>query len=162
MSAEPNPPSPPPPPGPPPGGPPRSAQSIDFAAVPRSVWVSLGGAVVLLISVFMNWYSIDLGPLGSVGIKATDATDLAWLVFLCAAAAIAVWAIELFVPTVELPAPAWQIAGAAGALAALIVVVRMIDQPGGELVSLSFGIFLALIAAVAVVAGAYLNMQERR
>ena len=65
-------------------------------------------------------------------------------------------------PTVELPAPAWQIAGAAGALAALIVVFRMIDQPGGELVSLSFGIFLALIAAVAVVAGAYLNMQERR
>src|ERR1051325_3581632 len=101
MSAEPNPPSPPPPPGPPPGGPPRSAQSIDFAAVPRSVWISLGGAVVLLISVFMNWYSIDLGPLGSVGIKATDATDLAWLVFLCAAAAMAGGGIDLSWPALR-------------------------------------------------------------
>ncbi len=55
----------PPPPTPPPAAEstaaaPQSASpaaSFDFAAVPRSVWISAGGALILLISVFFSWYT---------------------------------------------------------------------------------------------------------
>jgi hypothetical protein len=164
MSTEPTPPSPPPPSGPPPSGPSRGTTSVDFAAVPRNVWISLGGAVVLLISVFLDWYKVDipseLGG-GSVGIQGTDHNNLAWIVFLCAAVAIAAWVIEFYVTTVDLPAAAWQIAVGAGGLAVLIVLLRMVSKPASGL-SLSYGIFVALLSAVAVVVGAYLYGQERQ
>jgi hypothetical protein len=140
--------------------------TIDFAAVPRSVWISLGGAVVLLISVFFNWYTASAGGF-SVSASGWDTTDVAKLVFLLALIAGAAWVIELFVPTVDLPFPAWMIAGACGALAALLVLFRIVSKPhAGEIKAAgisygtSFGIWLALIAAIAVVVGAYLRMNE--
>jgi hypothetical protein len=155
---------PPPPPAaePPPSyqssAPPSAAPAVDLASIPRSVMISLGGSIVLLISVFFSWYSVD-------GFTASgwSATDVAKLVFLLALVAGAAWVIDLFVPTVQIPYPAWMIAGAAGGLAILLVLFRMASKPGGAFsgaLSLSWGIFLALIAAIAVVVGAYLRMNE--
>ena len=120
--------------------------------------ISLGGAIVLLISVFFSWYSV-------AGFTASgwSATDVAKLVFLLALVAGAAWVIDLFVPTVQIPYPAWMIAGAAGGLAILLVLFRMASKPGGPIsgaLSLAWGIYLALIAAIAVVVGAYLRMNE--
>jgi hypothetical protein len=62
--------------------------------------ISLGGSIVLLISVFFSWYSVD-------GFTASgwSATDVAKLVFLLALVAAAAWVIDLFVPTVQIPYP---------------------------------------------------------
>jgi hypothetical protein len=180
------PPATPPPPPPPAAEPPPSYQSspsptpaagpsamsnFDFASVSRSVWISLGGAVVLLVSVFFSWYSVSVKNFGSTGYSGWDATDVAKLVFLLALVAIAAWGVELFAPQIALPFPAWMIAGGAGALAILLVLFRILSKPGGSLnsgfakalgvsVGTSFGIYLALIAAIAVVVGAYLRMNE--
>jgi hypothetical protein len=154
-----------------------SGGGFDASNVPNSVWISLGGAVVLLISVFLNWYSVsaDLGgaaeALGvgsfSQDVSGTDATDLAWLVFLLAAVVIAAWCIELFADTITLPFPAFMIAGAAGALSALVILFRIFDKPGPDIpegvgidIGTSYGIWLALIASIVVMVGAYLRMQE--
>jgi hypothetical protein len=150
---------------------PSATSSFDFASVSRSVWISLGGAVVLMVSVFFSWYSVSVKNFGSTGVKGWDATDVAKLVFLLAVVAIAVWCIELFAPQVALPFPAWMIAGGAGGLAILLVLFRIVSKPGGSLnssfakalgvsVGTSFGIYLSLIAAIAVVVGAYLRMNE--
>jgi hypothetical protein len=158
-------------PSPSPSAGPASVTSFDFASVSRSVWISLGGAVVLMVSVFFSWYSVSVKNFGSTGIKGWDATDVAKLVFLLAVVAIAVWCIELFAPQVALPFPAWMIAGGAGGLAILLVLFRIVSKPGGSLnssfakalgvsVGTSFGIYLSLIAAIAVVVGAYLRMNE--
>jgi hypothetical protein len=172
---EPDPVPPPPPPAAEPSATaPRSsspAASFDFAAVPRSVWISAGGAFVLLISVFFSWYtlSVHAGPLSiSKSGSGWDTTDVAKLVALLALVALAVWAVELFAESVNLPWPAAMIAGACGVLAILLVLYRIVSKPGdlggplptGVSVGTAWGIYLSLIAAIAVVVGAYMHMNE--
>jgi hypothetical protein len=155
------------------------------ADIPRSVLISGIGAIVLFISVFLSWYSVNvslsganLGALGneSRSFNGWDSTDVAKLVALLALAAIVVWAVELFATQVALPIPAWMVAAGAGGLSVLLVLYRIVSKPtpggvtnfnfssGGAHLSVdigtSFGIYLALIAAVATVVGAYLRMQE--
>jgi hypothetical protein len=147
------------------------AASFDFAAVPRSVWVSVGGALVLLVSVFFSWYTVSVhaGPLSiSKSGSGWDTTDVAKLVALLALVALAVWAVELFADNVNLPWPAWMVSGACGALAILLVLYRIFSKPGelggslptGVSVGTAWGIYLSLIAAIAVVVGAYMHMNE--
>jgi hypothetical protein len=164
--------------GPPaPTGPSTPASTVDFSAVPRSVWISAGGALVLLISVFLNWYTFTASAkVGDVS-RSVSASGSGWdsgagakLVALLALVALAAWVIELFVPTVSLPFPGWMIAGGAGALALLVVLFKIVSKPGDNLsidvpgfhasVGTAYGIWIALLASIAVVVGAYLRMTE--
>jgi hypothetical protein len=154
-----------------------SASSMDFSAVSRSVWISAGGALVLLISVFLNWYtasaSIKIANVSqsySASGSGWDSGTTAKLVALLALIALAAWVIELFVPTVDLPFPAWMIAGGAGAISVLFVLFKVVSKPGGNIsvdapgihasVGTAYGIWIALLAAIAVVVGAYMRMTE--
>jgi hypothetical protein len=91
-----------------------TAASFDFAAVPRSVWISAGGALVLLLSVFFSWYtataSVSVPGGATVSRSASgsgwDSGDGAKLVFLLALVILVVWAIDLFADNVTLPFPA--------------------------------------------------------
>jgi hypothetical protein len=186
---DPGPPVPPvtPPPPPPAADPPPTYQSsaparqmnMDIAGVQRSVWISAGGAAVLLVSVFFSWYTATVSILGhseSASGSGWDSTDVAKLVFLLALVALAAWGVELFAPQVSLPFPAWMIAGGAGALAVLLVLFRIVSKPGSDAaatvnaiggaggahlsIGTAWGIYLALIAAIAIVVGAYMRMNE--
>jgi hypothetical protein len=121
--------------------------------------------------VFFSWYtaSVHEGPISaSASGSGWSTTDIAKLVALLALIAVAAWAVELFADNVNLPWPAWMIAGGCGALAILLVLYRIVSKPGdfsaaaavGVSISLAWGIFLSLIAAVAVVVGAYMHMNE--
>jgi hypothetical protein len=176
------PPEPPPPatestPAPPQSSAPSA--SFDFAAVPRSVWISAGGALVLLISVFFSWYtataSVTLPGGGSISRSASgsgwDSGDGAKLVFLLALVILAVWAVDLFADDVTLPFPASMVALALGAAALLVCVIKFFSKPGGPdltsfggtlhfSVSVAWGLYVAILAAIAVIVGAYLRMNE--
>ena len=181
-------PSPPPPPPPPPAAAestaaaPESsapAASFDFAAVPRSVWISAGGALVLLISVFFSWYtataSVSLPGGGSISRSVSgsgwDSGDGAKLVFLLALVILVAWAVDLFADSVTLPFPAAMVALVLGAAALLVCVIKFFSKPGGSdlttlggtlhiSVSVAWGLYLAILAAIAVIVGAYLHMNE--
>src|SRR5437764_11803939 len=168
------------------GTPARTAGAVDFSRVSRGMWVSAMGPIVLLISVFFDWYSGTVSSSGGPGgfngsasksVSGTSATDIAWIVFGLAVIALAAWVVELFVEGADLPYPAWLIAGACGGLSILLVLFRIVDKPGGLgtsaggsftsgsakvswSVSTSFGIWLALLAAIAVVVGAYMTLNE--
>jgi hypothetical protein len=78
--------------------------------------------------------------------------------------------IDLFVPNVELPFGVWLIAGGAGAISILFVLYKLVSKPGGNVsvdvpgvhasVGTAYGIWVALLAAIAVVVGAWLSMTE--
>ena len=184
--ADPAPPPPPPPPAEPtatqPAAPPQSsapASSFDFAAVPRSVWISAGGALVLLFSVFFSWYtataSVTVPGGGSISRSASgsgwDSGDGAKLVFLLALVILVVWAIDLFADTVNLPFPASLVALVLGAAALLVCVIKFFSKPGGPdlstfggslhfSVSVAWGLYVAILASIAVIVGAYMHMNE--
>ena len=163
---------------------PRSTPSI--SSLPRSTLISAIAAIVLLVSVFFNWYTATVSVSGgsalpnignisrSQSASGWDSTDVAKLVALLALVAIAAWVIEVYATNVNLPWPAWMIAAGAGALAALLVLFRIVSKPGGNIdssfsfgstslhvdVGTALGIWLSLIAAVVVCVGAYMAMRE--
>jgi hypothetical protein len=155
---------------------PRPA-GADLAAVPRSVWISLGGGVVLLLSVFFDWYTLTVSIAGRSGSKSEsgwDSDSTAKIIALLAIVIIAAWLVELFAQDVTLPFPAWMIAAAAGAVALLIVIYKIVSKPasdeigrfnalgfGHASVGTAWGIWLALASTVAVLIGAYMRMNER-
>jgi hypothetical protein len=127
--------------------------TFDWTTVSRATWIAAGGALVLLISCFMTWYS--LGP------ASVDGTHegLGKLVALLAFVALVVVAVELFASNVTLPLPSSLILIGIGGLSALLVLIKVLDKPYSGL-SLGFGIWLALIAAIVLAVGGYLKMQE--
>jgi hypothetical protein len=155
---------------------PRAA-GVDLAAVPRSVWISLGGGVVLLLSVFFSWYTLTVSIAGRSGSKSEsgwDSGSTAKIVALLAIVIIAAWLVELFAQDVTLPFPAWMIAAAAGAVSLLLVIYKIVSKPasdeigrfnalgfGHASVGTAWGIWLALASTVAVLIGAYMRMNER-
>lgn len=151
--------------------------SVDIAAVPRSVWISAGGGLVLLLSVFFNWYTLTVSIAGRSGSKSESGWDsgaTAKIIALLAIVIIAAWVIELYAENLTLPLPAAIIAGATGMAALLLVLFKFFSKPAsnevGQFNALGFGhasvgtdwgIWLALVSAAVVVVGAYLRMNEQ-
>jgi hypothetical protein len=136
-----------------------SGSSFDPAAVSRATWIAAGGSVILFISVFFSWYKVSFEGF-SASASGWDAVDTSKLVALLALLAFAALVLEMFVPSVTLPVPASLIIIACGALAFLLVLLKMIDQPGGGAVDLAWGIYVALIAAAVTTYGGYAKMTE--
>jgi hypothetical protein len=131
-------------------------------------------AVALFIFMFFPWYGIktEFEGLGDI----EGANGNAWevfsfidiLLFLVVVVTIGmVLARAAGAMPSNLPAPAGTIVAAAGALAVLLILFRLISAPDpditGDAVDLSrkIGIFLGLIAALGITFGGYTAMNER-
>jgi hypothetical protein len=129
-----------------------SQRSFDPASVPPSRWLAGGGALVLLISLFLDWF-------GSGGYSQTgwDALDGDKLIGVFAVVALLVTGLELFGAQISLPIePGLAVLGC-GALSLMIIVLRFIDLSDFKL-----GIYIAFAAAVALTAGGWLEQRELR
>jgi hypothetical protein len=150
---------PPPPPGAPtPAGYVRAANGGLWAAGERVTWVA---GLVLALSSFMDWYA------GSgVGVKLAvigwHSGVLGKLVFFVGLAVLALVALREF--GLELPptVPESLLVLALGALGTVFVVIRLISIPDAVLPAdgRGIGIWISLIAALAVVAGGLLRAAE--
>ena len=130
--------------------------------VKASDWVTGIGGLILFISVFLDWFKFSFGGIGMSGVggaSGVDATKLCYLIALVALLAIAV--VVLRVVEVDLdamPVPMSVVVMAAGGLSLVIVILRMVIHQ--DFLSLSYGIFISLIAAIAVVVGGVLMQRE--
>lgn len=149
---------------------------MDFSKLRTGELIAAVGGVVLLIAMFaVDWYEISgfggVAQFGDAvgvdtGIKAWDGQGflgtLANLVILAAAVA----AITLAILTATSRTPALPVAASAltaglGIGAVIMILGRMVFQPGpNEVVDLRFGILLALIGAAIVAIGGWRSMQE--
>ncbi len=134
-------------------------------------------AILLFIFMFFDWFGVEVsgvpgfsGDVAGAGGSAWDALDVIPL-FLMAAivVAIGVAVVRLTDADLEPPISLNAIVAALGALAALLILYRIIDQPGGDTagfegvevdVTLKVGIFLAFAAAVGIAYGGYSAMRE--
>jgi hypothetical protein len=126
--------------------------AFDIAAQPTGRLLAGAGAAVLLVSLFLRWFS-DEGFAQS----GWDAHDGDRLVALFAVVALAVVGLEVFGSQLALPVERADLLAACGVLSLLVVVLRLLDQS-----RFGPGIWLALVASAAVTAGGLLERGAAR
>jgi len=126
------------------------SRAFDPASVPTSRWLQGGGALVLLISLFLDWF-------GTAGYRQSgwDAFDGDKLVGLFALAALILVGLELFGAKISLPVDPSLVMLGCGGLSLMIIVLRFID-----LSSFEYGIYVAFLAAAALTAGGWLELRD--
>jgi hypothetical protein len=120
------------------------------------------GGVALLITMFLDWYSLSLGGFVSVGVNAWEAFSITDLILaLAALSGIAVAALTASRRSPALPVAAGVISTTLGAFATLLVLYRILNQPGpNEFVNVEFGAFLGLLSALAVAVGGFRAIRD--
>ena len=124
-----------------------------------------GGAVVFVIAYFLPWFSADAGPF-TVTASGGDLGALwATIPMLLAIAMTAVIVVRALKPEAGLPDWPWaQITLGVGGFAAAMVLLKLIigEDDGGGIIQISrgTGIFLALLAGIAMAAGGWLEFQS--
>jgi hypothetical protein len=123
------------------------ASRFDAASVPPARWLASGGALVLLVSLFLEWYSGN-----GYAQSGWDAFDGDKLVALFAVAALVAIALDVFEIDLDLPATTGRLLTLCGGLSLFVVVLRLID-----LSHRGNGLYLALLASAALLAGGVLE-----
>jgi hypothetical protein len=122
-------------------------------------WLAGLGGLVLIVSLFLAWYTVSGHNL--TGWQSFSVID----VLLCLAGLLGV---ALAVATAVRRTPAVPVAlgvltGPIGALATLLVLIRIVDPPGpNEFISLCAGAWIALAGALAMTAGAWWSLGDER
>jgi hypothetical protein len=118
---------------------------------------------VLFISLFLSWYGINIRFLGagvSANFNAWDAFSLiAIILFLVSVVAMGLAVMKALGQKVGLPVAPSVVTAALGALAAILILFRLLVHPADHL-GLRYGIFIGLLAALGVLVGGYQSMRE--
>jgi hypothetical protein len=142
---------------------------VDTSKLSVGDQIAAVSGIVLLIALFLPWYGVDVSVGGfsaSESANAWEALDFVdILLFLIALVAIGV---PVAKATGNMPddVPGPMVVLAAGGLAVLLVVFRLIDLPTPDVeasgidFSRKFGIFLGLIAAAGVTYGGWRANEE--
>lgn len=137
---------------------------MDLSKFKTSDWLKIGGGALMLIAYFLKWWKVEFFG-GSVGVSGSEyffTGTLPWLLLL----AIAVLTFLRAADIVKLPAsfPLPLVVLGASALSFLLVLIRFfsdgVDSEFDDGISRGIGLYLALLAVIAVVAGAVLGFKE--
>lgn len=137
---------------------------MDLNKLTASDKVIAGSGIVLFIAYFLPWFKVDNGLGDSVSFSGGDVgflfATLPMLLGLIAAGVVI--ASKLFdVKLPDLPIPWGQAFLGLGALAALLVLLKLlIGEDPSSIVDRAFGLFIAAIAALGLAAGGFLKFQE--
>ena len=136
------------------------------------------GLVVAFIAVFLPWYSVSYNCAGVTGFACGAfntswgaLSDWAgWLFFLAVLVGLAFFILRTFVPSVELPDLPQSdgvIFAIIGVFMAVMAILYLLTYGGGVAssgpgysVGPSFGLFIGLVAAIAVAVGGYLKRSD--
>jgi hypothetical protein len=116
------------------------------------------GGLGLLVALLLPWYSV--GEDNVTAWQAFSVTDIV----LSAAAVIgmSVAACVLLRISVSYPVAGSSVATGFGAVAAVLIVIRMINPPGNADIGLEIGAWLGLASALAITVGGYMGMQPMK
>jgi hypothetical protein len=141
---------------PPPAGhaTPKPQIKFDIASVGRTERLVGGGTLILFIALFLPWFSISFGPLGSASASGLTSHGYLYIVLILALAvmgllvaeALGVWSLP---PTS--PVSRDQALLIATGINFVLVLIAFLLKPGGDThsgVGWSFGAFVGLIAAI--------------
>ena len=137
---------------------------MDLEALTTGDKVLVGSGIVYLITMFLPWYGISgFGALNRSGWSYFFTGVIPLLLIMAAAAIVLITRFADNVTLPDLPLPLSQVLLIGAGVAAVLVLLRLLfgDDTGlGTDLDRKFGLFLALLAAAGVCAGAFLKMQE--
>jgi hypothetical protein len=125
-------------------------------------WLAAIAGVALLVALSLPWYSVT-GPVSRelTGWQAFAVIDI--LLALAALEAVALGVTTAVRRTPAVPVGLGVTTALSGALATLLVLVRVLDPPGSNAVlDVAAGAWIALVAAAGVTAGAWLSIADER
>lgn len=125
----------------------------------RALVAGCAGLALLAIT-FLPWFEFEQGGRAPDSATAWQSFGFIDLVLAAAVALSLITAGLFFARAQATSVAASSVTVAIGALGFLLVLYRLIDPPGGEDIGRELGAWLGLIATGAVVAGAYLGIQE--
>ena len=133
---------------------------MDFSKFKTSDWLLIGGGVAVLIGgLFLKWITVDFG-LGSVSTgTAFDfffTGTVPWLLVIASAIVTVLVVTEVLAKD---QAPWTMIVLAATALATLLLLIRVLFNPGIDGGGRGMGMYLTFIGAAVALAGAFMNFQ---
>ena len=134
-------------------GPAAQGFSFDPARLSQADRITGAATVVLLISLFLPWFTASAGSFGSGSASGMTAHSYLWAVFVLCVAIIVFLALGAGFAEmpVHLPAPRETILLVATVLNLLIVLLAFFVRPNGfgvVTISWTFGSFIALVAAI--------------
>jgi hypothetical protein len=135
---------------------------VELSRLRQSDLIAGLGGVALLITMFLDWYSLSLAGFVSVGVNAWQAFSITDLILaLAALSGIAVAVLTASRRSPALPVAAAVLATTVGAFATLLVLYRILNQPGpNELVEVEFGAFLGIVSVLAVGVGGFRAIRD--
>ena len=124
-------------------------------------WIAGFGAVALLASLFLHWYGLDVaiglpgvGEPEATGWQAFDVLDVVLVLLMLVPLALVATQATRESPAVPVFFSAMTFV--AGTLAALLILYRIVNQPGpNDLVTVQAGAWLGLLAALVVAGGGW-------
>jgi hypothetical protein len=149
-----------------------AASNFDTTRVRLGDLVAAVSGAILFLSLFLHWYSVSVHVAGfsqSKGFSGwTVLSFIDILLFLIAAAAIAVAVLRMANSIPRLAVSPGLVVLGLGVLATLLVLFRIIDIPGDASgfesaavdIGRSFGIFVALLASLGIAAGGWITWNE--
>ena len=120
-------------------------------------WLAAAGGVGLIVTLALDWYGARGREEAVTGFAAFDMIDV--LLVLAAGTGIALAVAQATRDRPALPVAAAVLTVTAGILATLLVLYRLVNEPGpDEFVDLRAGAYLGLLATVALTAGGWLSL----
>ena len=143
---------------------------MKLSRVRAADWLAGIGGLVLFVSLWLKWYGIDDSAFGGVvaghgnvpsasAWEALSEIDVLLALLALPAIGVPVSAALSSVPTA--PVAFTVIASCASFLAVLLVLFRLLDQPGSnDLVAVRYGAWIGLAGAVLAFVGSWLAMAD--
>jgi hypothetical protein len=129
--------------------------------------IAVAAAALLFFDLFLNWYGYNLGEAFGVGDTLGVTTSASgWesfqytdiVLFLIVSTTLGLLLLGSNRP---LPVPRSAIVAGIGALATLLILWRLVNQPGPDgLIDVRFGAYLGLLLAAGIAFGGWRTMQE--
>jgi prepilin signal peptidase PulO-like enzyme (type II secretory pathway) len=119
-------------------------------------WIAGAGGVALLAAMFLHWYGA--GPFEVTAWQAFDVLDI--LLALLALVPLGLVVTQATRRSPSIPVALSLLTTLAGMLAALLILYRVVNQPGpNDVVEVEAGAWLGFVAAVVIAAGGWRSMR---
>jgi hypothetical protein len=123
--------------------------------------LAAAAGIVLLVALFLPWYTVSPTRERLTGWQAFSIIDVLLAIAAVFGPAVAVSVMTRRSPT--LPLALGTVGALAGAFAVILVLVRILDQPGpNQFLSVAAGAWVGLAGAVGLTAGCWWSIADER